>query len=214
MPRRFPTIRRAAAMRRSPRRRIVVFCEGRNTEPSYLVAFNRAFGGGLVDVRPQRGAGVPTTLLKLATEEKRRLQRSKDSFERQDEVWTAFDRDEHEEVEACIQQCRHRHIGVAFSNPCIEQWALIHFQDPVSDAPLTRHQAQAELGKLMPGYAKNGSKVFDFESMKGRYGEAVANAKILLSRRAEEGAPHSAPVTTFHELTERIRALGQTKKES
>jgi hypothetical protein len=165
----------------------------------------------LVDVRPIGGAGAPKTIVKKASDELRKVRRSGNSFERNDEVWAAFDRDEHDDVLLCLNNCVQGGIEVAFSNPCIEQWAIIHFQNPVSDAPLTRHQAQSALEELMPNYKKSSSKIFDFNELKDRYEVAVANAKLLKGRREAEGDPHGAPVTTFHLLTERIRELGRAK---
>jgi hypothetical protein len=176
------------------------------------LSFNREFGRGLINVQPVRGVGVPKTIAARAVTEIRRIRASGNSFERRDEVWAAFDRDEHDEVLGSLAKCEAEGVGIAFSNPCIEQWALIHFQDPVSDAPLTRHQAQGALAKFMPTYAKGGSKILDFDLMKEHYNVALKNAEILVHRRKQEGDGRAAPVTTFHLLTERIIKLGGFKK--
>jgi hypothetical protein len=189
-----------------------VYCEGRNTEPRYITKFAAAFGNGLIEVRPVKAAGVPKTLVAAALLEAKAIKRRKDSFERGDEVWVAFDCDEHEGVPECLATCRASNIGIAYSNPCIEEWAIIHFEETVSDAPISRHDAQRKLERLMKGYDRKNSKEFDYEQLSPKYGLALKNAEALLKRRQKEGDELGCPCTTFHQLTERIRTLGNPGK--
>jgi hypothetical protein len=166
----------------------------------------------LIEVRPLKAAGVPKTLVAAARDEAKSIRRKRDSFERGDEVWVAFDCDEHEAIKECIEICRTVGIGLAFSNPCVEEWAIIHFEDPVSDSPISRHDAQRKLEELMPGYDRKSSKEFDFDELQPRYDQAVKNGEVLIKRRKKEGDELGCPCTTFHHLTERIKDLGNPKK--
>ena len=168
----------------------------------------------MVDVRTIKGAGVPKTLVTAALAELKAIRSKADSFERGDQVWVAFDCDEHPKIKQCLDACKQAGIGVAYSNPCIEQWAIVHFENPVSDAPLTRDQAQRKLEQLMDGYDRKRTKEFNFDQLAPQYDHAVKNAELLLDRRLREGDEFGCPSTTFHKLTETIRLLGNPKKRA
>ena len=136
MNRRAPDLRRRKA-RREPRRRFILFCEGRNTEPAYFDAIRRACSSALVAVETYPGVGVPYTIATRAVEHARdslgdlgrRSRRMKDSFEEADEVWAVFDRDEHPRFNEAVAFCESNGVGVARSNPCFELWLILHERD-------------------------------------------------------------------------------------
>lgn len=119
---------------REPRARFYIFCEGANTEPDYLKAVKTKYRSALIDLEISGGKGVPRTLADLAKNRALELgligrkRTHLDSFEKGDQVWICFDRDEHERIEEAFQICKVNNIGVAFSNPCFEPWIILHFE--------------------------------------------------------------------------------------
>jgi hypothetical protein len=149
--------------------------EGKNTEPDYLRAFAVEHGNMLVRVKVLPAVGVPATIveeaLKIASLFHRRR---RDSYEDADEIWVMFDCDNHPQVNESIERALSKGLNVAYSNPCFELWALLHFRD--HDAPADRRQIQRSLKKHMPKYEMQGAKRIDYELLKGRYDKAYERA--------------------------------------
>jgi hypothetical protein len=154
-----------------------------------------------------QAAGVPLTIVERAIEERRTYRRrTRDSFEKLDEFWVVFDCDEHPKITEAIARASGGKIGVAYSNPCFELWAVLHFQD--HDAPIDRHQIQGRLRKLMPKYDK--SKCLDYELMRRAYADADRRPDLMERRRREEGAPCGNPFTGVFKLTRLIKSNGSS----
>ena len=195
--------------RREPKVRFTLFCEGRNTEPTYFSAIKKKWTGALVAIESRRGVGVPITIAQQAVDFAkaaglaRNSRRRRNSFEEKDQVWAVFDRDEHARYEEAVLLCEANGIGVARSNPCFEVWLILHEQN--YDRPDDRHQVQHELQKLRPEYEQGGAKQPNCEDMVDRVKRAEERGEALLRRREEEGNPHGRPSTTVGNLTKAIR---------
>ena len=93
--RRFRHLKRRRPIR-EPKRRFIVFCEGKNTEPAYFRALQRVYRDALVEIEMIGGVGVPYTIATAAKAKAqklglvRRSRRALNSFEERDEVWTRF----------------------------------------------------------------------------------------------------------------------------
>lgn len=200
--------------RREPKQRFIVFCEGKNTEPSYFREFRRTFLNALIDVETIRAAGVPYTLATAAAERAKssglspRSRRKKNSFEQGDEVWAVFDRDEHPRFEEAVNICHQAGVRVGRSNPCFELWLILHEEE--YDKPVDRHGAQAHLKKLRPEYDKDRAKTPDCSDLVTRVEEAEKRAETLLTRRDAEGDPHGPASTTVGRLTRAIRDAAES----
>ena len=187
-----------------PRKRFLLFCEGKNTEPGYFEAIKRAFASTLLDIQSVPAAGVPFTIAEKATEYVRsRRRRRKHSFEKDDEVWAVFDRDEHNRFEEAVLLCRNGGVRVARSNPCFELWLILHERE--FDAVIDRYQMQKELARIRTDYDKDGSKRLDFDELVARVHEAEERANKQLARRKEERIPYNNPSTTVGMLTAAVR---------
>jgi hypothetical protein len=57
-----------------------------------------------------------------------------------DQVWCVFDRDEHPNFAKAIDLADRHGINLAISNPCLELWVILHFEDQT--AYLERQTAQ------------------------------------------------------------------------
>ena len=118
-PRRLPPpLGRRGGPRIEPKLKLLIYCEGKNTEPAYFEGLARAFGNRLVQVNTERGAGVPKTLVEKALARKKSLGRPQNSFEEGDQIWVVFDMDEHPLVLEALNLAKSHSIGVAYSNPC------------------------------------------------------------------------------------------------
>ena len=203
MPRRAPNLRRRR-FKREPRRRFVLFCEGRNTEPAYFEAIKRACRNALISVETHGGAGVPRTIAEKAAEEAgKNRRRKKDSFEEGDQVWAVFDRDEHPRFDEAVRLCKASGVHIARSNPCFELWLILHERD--YDRPQNRRDMQRELRRLRPEYEIDGDKTPDCADPVTRVEEAERRGEAQLLKREQGGDPYGNPSTTVGRLTREIR---------
>ena len=206
--RRISNIKRQKSTR-EPKVQFTLFCEGKNTEPTYFSAIKKVFKDALVSIESRGGVGVPITIaqeaLKFARSKglTRNSRRNQNLFEENDEVWAVFDRDEHERYKEAVNLCETNGIGVARSNPCFEVWLILHEQD--YDRPDDRHQVQKELRRLRPEYNPAGAKMPNCKEMVARVRDAEARGEVLRQRREGEMKPHGRPSTTVGNLIKAIR---------
>lgn len=141
---------------RQPKVRILVVCEGKKTEPTYLRQLQHHVRNPRIHIEPQGPAGVPLSVVETAISEKRlaedRAKRERDENLRWDQVWAVFDMDDHPNVDEARQLASANEISLAVSNPCFELWALLHFVD--QRAHIERSNLRAELKKHLPTYDK------------------------------------------------------------
>jgi len=211
--RRFPKDRklgRKAATRR-PRLKLIIVCEGANTEPHYLKEFAHAHRNELVEIDIVPAAGVPFSVVDKCVSHNKGLKRlarkSGDSFAEAYEVWGVFDIDEHPRIADTKARARDTGVHLAISNPCIELWALLHFGD--QDAHIHRHDLQRRLTTLMPGYEHNKRAIFDYAQMRPNYAEALQRSKRLRKRRSQADDAGGNPSTDLDLLLELIAENGR-----
>lgn len=192
--------------KREPKRRILVVCEGKVTEPEYFKAFQHEVRNRLVHVEIDKQAGVPLTVVNRAIdmdgEAKAEAKRRREDDLKYDDVWCVFDVDEHPNLTEALDLANRSGVKVALSNPCIELWALLHFQE--QNEQIHRHEAQRALKAHLPRY----DKVLDFDKMKASYEKAVERARSLQKKAEATGDPIRNPSTAVYLLTELIRIGG------
>lgn len=192
---------------RKPRKRCFIFCEGERTEPDYLRAFKSRFPQCLFDVISIGAAGVPKTLLEKARDKKKQIEKDITrgrGFAENDEVWIAFDKDEHPEVQATINGASIAGVGVAFSNPCFELWLILHQAE--FDRPDDRHKVQKHCDDIVECYNRRAGKTGDFLPLLENLDKAEARAEAQCQRRIDEDAEFGAPSTSFYLLTRKLRS--------
>jgi len=121
-----------------------------------------------------------------------------------DAVWCVFDRDEHTHASAARQRGKDRHFEVAFSNPCVEIWYILHFG--YSTRPMTSDQARKQCEKRIPGYTKS-TPVYDL--LRDKQYAAVAHAQQLRQKHdkvVNKGKARN-PYTDFDRLVISLRKL-------
>lgn len=196
---------------RQPKRRCTIFCEGKRTEPEYFAAFKQKFPRSLFSIEIVGAAGVPATLLSRARSF-RNASRKKDakgrSFAENDEVWIAFDCDEHPRVKETLDAACAQDIGVAYSNPCFELWLTLHLED--FNKPIHRHDIQKRCEETLPGYQRAKGKVANYFELLDAIEDAERRADSLVKKREDEGAPLGCPCSTVQTLTRSLRGLDPT----
>ena len=194
-----PELKRRRSQR-EPKRRFILFCEGKNTEPAYFDAVKRACVSALIDVEVVPAVGVPYTIAESAGERARsdglarNSRRKMNSFEENDQVWAVFDRDQHPRFNDAVALCEQAGVHVARSNPCFELWLILHEQD--YDRYETRRDMQKILGRIRPEYARDRGKVPDCNDPVTRVEQAEQRAEAQLARREHSGLPFGNPSTT------------------
>lgn len=187
----------------SPKAIFWIYCEG-TTETMYLSDLER-------DRRPNVRLELisvgadPLTVLSKAKEKLDAItprNPNKDSC--RDQVWAMFDRDDHKKMGETMSMSEQSGVQLAFSNPCIELWAQIHFED--QERHIERHDCQRAVNRLTPSYDHGKGARFDYEAMKPHQAEAVVRAKNLERRRCDAELKHCDcnPWTNMHVLIEAI----------
>lgn len=170
--------------RRTPKRLILVVCEGKETEPRYFRslfstlrpadACIRVLAGGKAKAEPGR-------VVERAEEERRRLSWD----QRRDRAWCVFDAEQagaRPELVQVVEYARRSRLHVAVSNPAFEYWFLLHYE--ATDRPFgSAQEVIAALQEHLPDYAKN---MDVFSRLDGLTEQALANAQAL-RERSERG---------------------------
>ena len=191
------------ATNRAQRPHLHVFVEGLRTEERYIVDWARRFRQDtLVTIDPFRGA--PISLVTRAVENQREeIRNEKRGRGRSyDEIWCVFDVDEHLELPRAFDLARRHQISVAVSNPCIELWFVLHFED--HRAWIDRHAVQMKSRAVLQC-----GKVLSIEALDALFEQheaAVQRAKELDIHHQNAGSPPGEnPSSSVWTLIEAIR---------
>lgn len=111
------------------RKKYLIFCEGKNTEPSYFKLF-RLLTIQLVPV----GTWMNTTsLVRYATSERAKREEKWEEF---DEVWCIFDGDPKPDnpkqvpnFDQAVSLAEKNEIFIGYSYEAFEYWIILHFED-------------------------------------------------------------------------------------
>jgi hypothetical protein len=129
----------------------------------------------------------------MKRDSEREARRRRDDNLRFDRVWCVFDIDEHPLVPEAKQQAQANAISLAVSNPCLELWFLLHFQD--RNAHIERQNVQRLCREDMPGY----QKAPDCDAMRPHQTRAIERATQLEnwqeSRANAGGNPSTGYIT-------------------
>lgn len=194
---------------RTPKKRILIVCEGANTEPQYFRQFADAHRDAIVDVETAAAGGVPLSVVREAKRLKNlaiAAAKRGDQYLKYDSVWAAFDVDVHPHVPEALAMAKQNAIKVAMSNPCFELWLFLHLRN--SPGMIHRHVIQAKLKRIVPKYIKN----VDYTVYREGYEMAVERAKGLDALAADVGEPGRNPTTGVYRLTESIVPRQENKK--
>lgn len=195
-----------------PRRRVgedavkkslYVVVEGARTETEYITHWASLHRRTVtVQIAPEKGL-APRTMVDLAVDRKRQAKRTQRLGRAYDEVWCVFDVDEHHALGEARTKARDNGIRLAVSNPCIELWFVLHFQEQTAE--LSRGEAQSLSVRLL-GSGKSLS-IESRHALIERHDTAVGRAERLAVRHEGNGLPPDAnPSSNLWELVESIRS--------
>lgn len=213
--------------------KVILYCEGRNTEPSYFELFKKNNCKVVPVVVPGHGIGSCVEFVEEANKKYNCL--SKVQRNKYSQKWLVYDCDGHEDFAVSIKIARKYGFRVAFSNMCIEYWFVLHFYDmdgqPIPMKGFSHSQAQIDLvNKAIELYNKKASvkvKLYDSESKaveedffelmmafhpethNQRLVDAYNRAKAIHETKKVQGAEFTESVTTMYEL---IKELGVIKE--
>ena len=182
---------------------LYVFREGLRTEETYLAEWHRRYRDRVLLTIDPTPAG-PLQLVERAIECKRRETREakRGRGRAHDQIWCVFDRDDHPSFDQAMTLAVENGINVAVSNPCIELWFLLHFQDWT--AFIGRRDVQRRAAQLLGCNKILTDAALDI--LCDHYPEAVERAQKLDAKHAGDGSPAgSNPSSSVWLLIEEIR---------
>ena len=156
----------------------------------------------LISVDPFHG--VPLSLVNKAVETKKAelLEQKRRRGRAHDEIWCMFDIDAHPNVREAIQKAEDNGIHLAISNPCIELWFILHFEDQT--AYISRHKAQSRSAELLESGKNLSRRAMDL--LFDHFENARQRARELDIKHARDGSPPgSNPSSGVWELIESFR---------
>ena len=198
------SLRRRVAVQ-SPKRTVLVFCEGRRTEPDYLRALKqqpevRDVASVDIQISQKTTGSVPLTLVKAAAEAR---ERSFDEKGEVDEVWCLFDIEwpkNHPNLPEALNLAKARDIRIAYSNPCFELWLALHFSDQTAWI-----DTNAATG-LRRSHDGSSDKGVDSGKYMPRRADAARRARLLEEKHLGDGTnfPRDNPSSGMHKFLDAI----------
>ena len=192
-------------------KKILIACEGKYTEPLYLKAIKQDLRLSTVKITilPHDGTDPLSVVNKVL--DKRQEVKREGTWEKEDLAWAVFDGDEHIQKDPnnwhqAIQKAKKENIRLAVTNPSIEFWYLIHFQERSSN--ISQDKTKNHLKQHIPNYDKSGC--YYPEPLKKFNQEAIARAKKLDDLAKQNKLPeHSNPCCSgISQLVKMLLKLG------
>lgn len=171
---------------RLQRERILIVCEGINTEPSYFEKFR------LSSATIKTVGGLENTISLVRSAQKLT---QKDNY---DQVWCVFDKDDFpdKDFNEAVMLAERLGFGVAYSNQAFEYWLILHFEDHQGAALHRDHygdKLNAYLNPLESHYDATGSKTITediFDHLMARDPKTGKPRVELAVKRAKRNYDH------------------------
>ena len=188
--------------------RILIFCEGKRTEPEYFDGFIKDINKNAIYkdkiIIKTYGLGKNTVgVVKYAKEYVAKHKLSDAS------VWCVFDKDSFKssDFDNAIKMCECYHYNCAWSNQCIEYWFILHFERYTSDNDRKNYiDFLNKRYKLIVNekYQKNNSENYNILKTHGYPKKAIKFAKSILALNKGKTPSNSHPSTTVYLLVEEL----------
>ena len=185
--------------------RILIVCEGKQTEPNY---FNK-FRERLLALKKNRTEDIVIDILPAKHPAAKHVfddarQKKESITPRYSEVWCVFDKDKNIDDlynQLIAKRAKEESIHIAYSNPCFELWFLLHFD--YCDSQLSGKDCEKKLCSRMQDYSKTDAGLFD--KFADKQATAIKHAETLIKmwEGKTDFAKHN-PSTTVHELVTRL----------
>lgn len=175
---------------RPPRRQVLVFTEGKVTEPTYLAAWGRRVRTHTIVNLDDRTGRDPRGLVEMAVDAKRTeaKEERRSRGRAHDEYWCVFDVDEHTRLREALELAAAHDIHIALSNPNFELWILLHHRDQTG--ALSKDDARRAV-RVEMGIEKSLSPAV-VELLFAKHPDAAARAaelELMHRRNGSDGNP-------------------------
>jgi len=175
---------RQNSIRRQINKRILILCEGAETEPIYFNALksDKANTNNLAALRiivHDSKKNTAKELVAEALELKKEAILEKNAY---DAIWVVVDRDDYTKHPESFNRAEKTKICIGFSSPSFEYWFLMHFG--FSSAPFENADAVKKKLKVkehLPEYEKN---IDVYQKLKCRQNAAIENSKKIIEHHA------------------------------
>ena len=186
-----------AAATLDERPRILIVCQGQETEKSYFEQFE--YVSAIIKTIPV--AQDPVSLVEAAIELRDQAKAAKTPYA---QVWCVFDKDDSpaEQFNSAISRARSQKLRVAYSNQAFEFWLLLHFEDHQGGGLDRAMCTEKVLSYLPEGVGFEGNKkkrigrtFFDIlqstdpQSGRNRRKIAIGRARAIVQRWQQVGTP-------------------------
>lgn len=200
--------------KRKPYKKVLIVCEGKETEPNYFNNFKSQLRNSLINIECVHDDHTdPVGIVNDAINRIETSEREKDKIdiENGDSVWCVFDSDGNtpQQLTEAKALADIHGIQIAFSNPCFEIWFLLHFGNsskPFNRAEDVKNELKSKQG--MNNYNKNRC-IYKF--IEQNQPNAINNAEKLikyhLKGATEQYSKDSNPSTSVHELVKFLKNL-------
>ncbi len=200
--------RRRTAATRPLRKRILIVCEGEETEPNYFESFKRFLPKNIIQVDIIGEGDNTINIVNIAIEERKKMyEKSIKShyYQKYDEVWAVFDKDSFQDrrFNDAIKLAERENIRCAYSNEAFELWYLLHFH--YYNTGISRSSYKGILTKLLGfKYVKNSKEMYEILKEKGNQSNAIKNATKLYNLYDHHKPAKENPSTTVFQLIEEL----------
>ncbi len=192
---------------RSTGPKLLIACEG-DGEKAYLEAIRQSLrlSSNQIIVLNEKGTD-PLTIVKTVINHRAVLHKDA-SWLPTDTAWAALDGDEYRannpaNWHQALDLAQTNHIELALSNPSLELWYLLHYQD--QESYIHRDRAVAELERHIPNYKKPMSL---YPGPPGAIQSAIQRADRLAQRNNENEMPfYNNPCSGMGRLVELLLQL-------
>jgi hypothetical protein len=186
---------------RTPKKLLLIWCEGEETEVNYFNAYKSQITNLTVQVKSSpRGGNAQYFVTSCAKETRQLEQRQGIQF---DEVYCVFDKDHNSPADfnhAVITATQKKLIPI-YSNLSFEWWYVLHFS--ASPTAHTQSAYEHSLSKALERpYKKADSSLF--EKLQTYQPQAIQNAKAQHRSCCEEPPANQLPCTLVYKLVERL----------
>ena len=186
---------------RSAKKRILIVCEGKKTEPNYF----KSFPVTSAEVRVLGEGRSTKSLVSYAKELFNQAKLEKIPY---DQVWCVFDHDPgvftKEQFNTAIQMANSYDFKVAYSHEAFELWYVLHFE--YLNSAINRDQYIKKLTEhIKKPYKKNSVEMYDI--LLNKQDIAIKHAKKLLAIHAGLTPADSNPSTTVYQLVEELNTF-------
>ena len=188
---------------REPGKVILIVCEGGETEPIYFKQLRYKLGLNPKSIHVEADCGnAPINVVDRAIE----LEKAKGI--NYDQIWCVFDTEEkgkNSTLLAAKDKAEAHKFCLAISNPCFEQWFLLHYENTARPFIKCAEVESYLKHNHLSHYDKSKPPVDDLFQ---KLDTALANAKILRAARKSSGDDVlSSTMTNVDLLVKQLKAL-------